>query len=92
MFRIKKVGAEFATSSVSSPGFEAIFGNDANTIAGFEQTNTLLVENLKYVDASKRGYVMATFTSTQAIADYRYVQTLATKNATTTSGKTVTES
>jgi len=88
----KKVGAEFATSSVSSPGFEAIFGDDAETIAGFEQANTLLVDNLKYVDASRRGYVMATFTSTQAIADYRYIQTLASKNATTTSGKTVTES
>jgi alkaline phosphatase D len=87
----KKVGAEFATSSVSSPGFEAIFGNDPKVIGGFEQANTVLVDNLKYVDASKRGYVMATFTSTQATADFRYVKTLGSKDTSTTSGKVVTE-
>lgn len=87
----KNVGAEFATSSVSSPGFEAIFGNDPKVIGGFEQANTVLVDNLKYVDASKRGYVMATFTSTQATADFRYVKTLGLKDTSTTSGKVVTE-
>jgi alkaline phosphatase D len=86
-----KAGVEFATSSVSSPGFEAIFGTDPANIAGFEQANTVLIDNLKYVDASKRGYIMASFTQAEAKAEYRYISTLATKNTATTTGKTVTE-
>jgi alkaline phosphatase D len=87
-----KTGAEFATASVSSPGFEAIFGSDPQTVAGFEQANALLIDDLQYLDASKRGYVMAIFTATEAKAEWRYVNTITTVNTTTTTGKTVTES
>jgi alkaline phosphatase D len=87
----KKVGAEFAASSVSSPGFEAIFGNDPVTLGGFEQANALLIEDLKYLDASKRGYVMASFTQNEAKAEWRYVTTLSSKNTVTATGKIVTE-
>lgn len=87
----RRAGAEFATASVSSPGFEAIFGADPATVAGFEQAIALLVNDLQYLDASRRGYVMASFTAAQAKAEWRYISTLATKNTATVTPKTVTE-
>jgi alkaline phosphatase D len=85
------VGAEFACPSVSSPGFEGLLAGNATAIQGFEQSNQLLIDDLQYLDASKRGYVLATFTTTNATAEYRYVAGLDTENATATTGKTVVE-
>jgi alkaline phosphatase D len=88
----KTVGTEFATSSVTSPGFEAIFGTDPKVIAGFEGANALLIDDLQYIDASKRGYIMATFTATEAKSEWRYVGTINSKSTVTTTTKTVVES
>ncbi|MEJ7557957.1 MAG: alkaline phosphatase D family protein [Pedobacter sp.] len=87
----RKVGAEFATASVSSPGFEAIFGSNTATVAGFEQAIALLINDLQYLDATKRGYVMASFTASQAKSEWRYVNTIATENTAVIIGKTATE-
>jgi alkaline phosphatase D len=87
-----KAGVEFATSSVSSPGFEAIFGNNPQTLAAFEQANEFLIDDLKYVDASKRGYVMASFSTNQAKAEWRFINTLTSVSTTTVTGKAITES
>ena len=87
----QRVGAEFACPSVSSPGFEGLLAGNATAIQGFEQSNQLLIDDLQYLDASKRGYVLATFTTTNATAEYRYVAGLDTENATATTGKTVVE-
>ncbi|MCF0054508.1 alkaline phosphatase [Dyadobacter sp. CY356] len=86
----EKIGKEFAASSVTSPGFEEYLGTDPVSLAGFEQALALLVDDLNYVDASKRGYVMAKFTITQAIAEWRYVATISTLNTTTTTGHSET--
>lgn len=88
----KKVGAEFAAASVSSPGFEAIFGDNAEVVAGFQLAYPILVDALDYVDAARRGYVMATFSNNSAKADWQFVSTLATKNTKTDSGKVAIES
>lgn len=87
-----KKGVEFATSSVSSPGFEAIFGSSPQTLASFEQANTFLIDDLNYVDASKRGYVMASFSASQAKAEWRYIDTLTNLSTATVTGKMITES
>ncbi|MEL6916493.1 MAG: alkaline phosphatase D family protein [Bacteroidota bacterium] len=71
------IGEEFACPGVTSPGFEGLFGNDAATIAGIEQAFVLLIDNLKYFDASRRGYVLAEFTQGTARASYRFVDTIA---------------
>ncbi|MGB7394352.1 MAG: alkaline phosphatase D family protein [Pricia sp.] len=71
-----KVGEEFACSSVTSPGFEGLFGDDPDTIQGIENAFTLLIDNLKYFDASQRGYLMAEFTSGSATASYRFIDTI----------------
>jgi alkaline phosphatase D len=88
----RKAGTEFATSSVTSPGLEAIFGSDPATITGLEQAITLLMNDLQYFNASQRGYVMASFTASQAKSEWRYVTTVALKSTVTVTGKTVTES
>jgi alkaline phosphatase D len=81
-------GKELATSSVTSPGFEAYLGADAASLAGFEQALALLVDDLDYLDASRRGYVMASFTASQIKAEWRYVSSITTKTTTTTVGHT----
>jgi alkaline phosphatase D len=88
----RKAGVEFAASSVTSPGFEAIFGSDPATITGFEQAITLLINDLLYLNAAQRGYVLASFTTSQAKSEWRYVTTVAVKNTATVTGKTVTVS
>ncbi|WP_394750135.1 alkaline phosphatase D family protein [Spongiimicrobium salis] len=72
-----RIGEEFACPSVSSPGFEGLFGNDPATIAGIEQAFVLLIDDLQYFDAARRGYVLAEFTSGTASGSYRFVDTLA---------------
>ncbi|MDT0540650.1 alkaline phosphatase D family protein [Croceitalea sp. P059] len=87
-----KVGEEFACSSVTSPGFEGIFGTDPATIAGIEQAFTLLIDGLQYFDAKQRGYVLAEFTQGAATASYRFIDTLASAAYTEVEGNTVTYS
>ncbi|WP_373518619.1 alkaline phosphatase [Pricia sp.] len=82
-----KIGEEFACSSVTSPGFEGLFGDDPDTIMGIERAFTLLIDNLKYFDASRRGYVMAGFTSGSATASYRFVDTIDSENYLVFEGK-----
>ncbi|MGB5819867.1 MAG: alkaline phosphatase D family protein [Saonia sp.] len=83
-----KIGEEFACSSVSSPGFEGLFGNDLATIAGIEQAFVLLIDRLKYFDASRRGYVLAEFTEGSATASYRFIDNIASTSYTETEGNT----
>jgi alkaline phosphatase D len=87
-----KAGAEFGGPSITAPGFEAIFGNDPASLASFEQAATLLIDDLRYLEASKKGYVMAIFTANEAKAEYRFVNTITSKTTATVTEKTVTES
>ncbi|MEN1783740.1 MAG: alkaline phosphatase D family protein [Bacteroidota bacterium] len=84
-----KVGEEFACASVTSPGFEGIFGNDPATIAGIEQAFMLLIDGLQYFDAKQRGYVLTEFTPGGAKASYRFVDTIATAAYTEQEGQVV---
>ncbi|KXX72088.1 alkaline phosphatase [Flammeovirga sp. SJP92] len=77
------VGEEFATASVSSPGFEGIFGSNPSVIEPFEQANVALIEGLKYTDASRRGFVLATFSNASAKADWHFINDIFTEDITT---------
>ncbi len=79
-----KIGEEFATASVSSPGFEGIFGTNPSTIGPFEQANVALIEGLKYADASRRGFVLATFSNTAANAEWHFVNDVFSEDTSTT--------
>lgn len=74
------VGVEFATSSVSSPGFEEYLpGEDPATLSA---ALLQLVEPLKYCDTSRRGYMVVTATAAECRAQWVYVNTIASRQFT----------
>ena len=81
-----KVGEEFGTSSVSSPGLEEylVTLKPAQIKAIFEG----VVDDLKWVDASQRGYLKMTFTATEAKGEWIFVNTISSRTYTPTLGKT----
>jgi alkaline phosphatase D len=91
-FNGNKVGAEFAAPSVSSPGFEGIFGTDPTVIGGLEQSNVALIDDLIYNDASQRGYTLVSISAAEAKCDWRFVGTIASQDTSTTSDYSATES
>ena len=66
-----KVGEEFATPSVSSVGLESYFSTlpSANVKSIYES----VVDDLKWMDPSRRGYLKMTFTKTQAKGEWVFV-------------------
>ncbi|SDS84447.1 alkaline phosphatase D [Maribacter dokdonensis] len=85
-----EVGIELATSSVSSPGFETYLGATVTPelIAGFQEAMTTLIDNLNYFDASRRGFMMTTFTSTEVTSEWIFVDTLLSTSYSTEVGYT----
>lgn len=81
------VGVEFATASVTSPGFENYVGFNsipdatvrAAQQAGFEQAVTTLVDDLKYLNAADRGYMRVQFDDAQASCEWVFIDTIASK-------------
>ncbi|MEH6671009.1 alkaline phosphatase D family protein [Halopseudomonas sp.] len=74
------VGVEFATAGVTSPGLESYLGLPAAAISQAEQAITLLVDELQYLNASQRGYLVVTFTEDHARADWRFVSTVKSRD------------
>ncbi len=87
-----EVGIELATSSVSSPGFENFIDKDPLAISGFQQALTTLIDDLNYFDASKRGFLMATFTDTEVKSEWVFIDTILSQSYTTEIGHTITYS
>lgn len=81
------VGVEFATSSVSSPGFEVYLPNEApETLASnFQQ----LIPTLKYCDTSRRGYMVVTATAAECRAEWVYVDTIGSRTYTASTDATL---
>ena len=67
---------EYATASVSSPGLEEYLGLSDAEVPGAEQAITTLVDGLEYLNANQRGYLVVTFTTNDAVADWRFVDTV----------------
>ena len=81
------VGVEFATSSVTSPGFEEYLPNEnPATLAGALQQ---LIAPLKYCDTSRRGYMVLTATASECRADWVYVNTITSRNYTASTDKSL---
>ncbi len=87
-----EVGIELATSSVSSPGFENFIDKDPLAISGFQRALTTLIDDLNYFDASKRGFLMATFTDTEVKSEWVFIDTILSQSYTTEIGHTITYS
>jgi alkaline phosphatase D len=81
------VGVEFATSSVSSPGFEAIFPTEDPT--AFARGLEALIGPLQYADTSQRGFLLITATPQACRADWHFVSTVLNRSYTSTIGKSL---
>ena len=68
------VGHEFATSSISSPGFEEYLP----TLTPDQSKAIFLgvVNDLRYADTSRRGFMLMQFTSTEAKGTWYFVNTV----------------
>ena len=73
------VGLEFATSSVSSPGLEYYLGITDEAANNTEAGLVSLVEGLKYVNATNRGFLTVTFTQDEAQSEWHFVDTILSK-------------
>jgi alkaline phosphatase D len=80
-----KVGVEFATSSVSSPGFEEYLPNENPAVLAASLTQ--LIGPLQYCDTARRGFMLLTATSTECRADWVYVDTIGSRSYTAVSDK-----
>ena len=72
----QKVGEEFATSSVSSPGLEAYLSlPPAQVKAIFEG----VVKDLKWMDSSRRGYLKLTVSTGQVQGEWLFIDTITSR-------------
>jgi len=69
-----KVGEEFATPSVASVGLENYFSTLPS--ASVKQIFENVVDDLKWMDSSRRGYLKMTFTKTQAKGEWVFVSSV----------------
>jgi alkaline phosphatase D len=89
--RHSEIGVEFAGSSITSPGLERILGDNTAFISLLEQTNVLLMDDVKYSDLSSRGYMHVTFTDTQARVEWIFVKSISELDESTVTGNSATE-
>jgi len=92
-----KVGVEFATASVTAPGYESAgLGELAPLIdgsavaAGANGTRAGLIDDVNYVETKRRGYLLVTVTANNVKGEFVFVDTVRSKSYTATIGKTVT--
>ena len=103
-----KAGVEFAVTSVTAPGFESVgldalqssLDGTVFSLPPFVSASTPvqygtglgLIDDLNYVDAKRRGYLLMTATAASIKGEYVFVDTIASTTYTASTGKTVTVS
>ena len=94
-----QIGVEFATTSVTAPGYESAgLGGLASTIDGTRPdvangvngTGMGLISDVNYCDTQRRGYLLMTVTSASVKGEFVFVDSTLTKNYAASVGKTVT--
>ena len=78
-----QVGAEFAGMSVTSSGFESFFPPEVVPPVTLAATIKALVDDISYIDTSRRGYMLVTLTPALVTTDYVYVSTITSSSYTT---------
>jgi len=92
-----KVGVEFATSSVTAPGYEsaglgdlAPYIDGSAVAAGVNGTRAGLLDDVNYVDTKRRGYLLMTVTAANVKGEFVFVDSIRSKSYSASIGKTVT--
>ena len=81
----RKVGEEFATSSVSSPGLEAYLSLPPAQVKGIFEG---VVDDLRWMDPSRRGFLKMSFTQTEARGDWIFIDTITSRTFQASIGRT----
>ena len=92
-----KVGVEFATSSVTAPGYEsaglgdlAPFIDGSGVTGGKFGLRAGLIDDVNFADTKKRGYLLVTVTASAVKGEYVFIDTVRSKAYAASVGKTVT--
>jgi alkaline phosphatase D len=92
-----QMGVEFATTSVTAPGYESAgLGGLASTIdgtlitGGINGTGLGLISDVNYSDTIRRGYLLMTVTAASVKGEFVFVDNTKTKTYAAAVGKTVT--
>jgi alkaline phosphatase D len=72
----QKVGEEFATSSVSSPGLEAYLALPTAQVKSIFEG---VVNDLKWMDSARRGYLKLTVTPAQVQGEWLFIDTISSR-------------
>jgi alkaline phosphatase D len=80
-----KVGEEFATSSVSSPGLESYLPLPTPQVKAIFEG---VVDDLNWIDPSRRGYLKMRVTAAEAVGEWVFIDTIASRNYTALVGHT----
>ena len=91
-----KVGVEFATASVTAPGYEsaglgdlAPYIDGSGVASGVNGTRAGLIDDVNYVDTKRRGYLLMTVTASSVKGEFVFVDTVRSKSYVASVGKTV---
>lgn len=82
----RRVGLEFATPGVTSPGFETYFPNENLTI--FAAALTQSIGPMRHRDTARRGNMVLTATPSACTADWAYLNTVSSRTFTMAKGLT----
>ncbi len=83
----QRVGVEFATASVSSPGFERALPLIANDL--LSDAFKRMVDDLRYAETAHRGYAVLTLTPAEARCEYVEVSTVLSRDYTVKTAATL---
>jgi alkaline phosphatase D len=76
----QRVGVEFATASVSSPGFERLLPLISSAV--LSDAFPKMVKDLRYAETSKRGYLALTVTPAEVRGDWIEISTVLSRSYT----------
>jgi alkaline phosphatase D len=82
-----KVGEEFATTSVSSPGLESFLALPTPQVKAIFEG---VVDDLMWIDPSRRGFLKMTFTAAEAKGEWVFVDTITNRSYQASVGHTAT--
>ena len=82
------VGQEFGTTSISSPGMEEYLA--ALAPAQTQQIFMGVVDDLRYADTARRGFLLMRFTPAEASGQWHYVSTVKQRQYATSASEAVT--
>lgn len=93
------IGVEFATTSVTAPGFESVGlgslgpyvdGSGNPAAQGALGTGLGLIDDCNYTDLNRRGYLLMTVTNSDIKGEFVFLDTVKSKTYKASVGKTVT--